>query len=138
MKKFLVSLAVISLASAMFAGNTRVLVTVPIGTAGIAATTTVTSAILGTNSKYAEVEGVTYVWATSACTGTVVTTVLTANTNSLPVAATLGSFTASSTALATCPVVVGVGESCVVTCSTTNPAVFNVEFHLRTSPALMY
>lgn len=123
------------LAGVAFAGNTRVLLTVPVNT--LAVTNTITSAQLGVNATYAEITGVSYVFSAASLTNlTGVGTVVTAGSASLPIAATLGTGTAalsSSTAASTAPVVVGLGEKIVWTGSATNDVAYKVIYHLRTS-----
>ncbi len=134
MKRTLIGLAVLALvAGTAFAGNSRILVTLPVDT--LSATTTVTTAQLGVNVSAAEITGVSYIFSAASLTNLALTpTCLTAAGASIPVAAALGTGAlSSSTATASAPVVIQPGDKMVVTVSATNDVPVKVIFHVRTN-----
>ena len=135
MKRILIGLAVLALvAGTAFAGNSRILVTLPGGS--LSATTTVTVAQLGVNVQNAEISGVSYVFSAASLTNLALTTAyITAGaTNTVPIAAALGvGALSSSTATASAPVVIVPGDKLKVTVTATNDVAVNVLFHVKTS-----
>jgi hypothetical protein len=135
MKRILIGLAVLALvAGTAFAGNSRILVTLPAG--ALSATTTVTTAQLGANVQVAEVIGVSYVFSAASLTNVVLaSTCLTAAGASLPVAATVGTGTAalSSSSASSYPVCIVPGDKLVVTTTATNDVATKVIYSVRTS-----
>jgi hypothetical protein len=132
MKKSLLCAAGVLLASTLFAGNTRIAVSVP--ALSLVATTTVTTAMLGSGVKYAEITGVSYVTTAGSLPAVTSTpTIVTASTNSIASFATVGVSSNDATVAATgCPVV-GLNEKVLVTQNVTNGVATTTIFHLRTS-----
>jgi len=136
MKRILIGLAVLALvAGTAFAGNSRILVTLPGGS--LSATTTVTVAQLGVNVQDAEIMGVSYIFSAASLTNVVLsTTAITAGSaNSMPVAASVGTGTAAltSSGAASYPVCIVPGDKMVVTTTATNDVAMKVIFQIRTS-----
>lgn len=133
MKKSIMCAAAVLLAGALLAGNSRILVTVPVNT--LAATTTVTSAQLGNSSKQGAVNGVFYLFTAASVTGLATQiSILTDNTNTLKIAAALSTNTQSSTTVATTfEATVDLGEKLVVTSQVTNTVPYSVLFNIKTS-----
>ena len=126
------ALAAFAMTGAVHAGNSRIAVTIPVNT--LSATTTVTSAMLGTNIKAAELAGVSYVTPAGSFAGVTSTvTIITANTNTISGFATVGASSNDASVTCTGVPVVQLGELIVVTLNKTNAVPHTTLMHIRDS-----